>query len=551
MVEYDILEKLVDEYFPYDYYNPGQREAIIDVVNSFINGKRHVIIESPTGTGKSIIAITVSKVLKHLQHIITSSIVTVTKGLQDQILNDGFVNADLRSAVNYGCPYGKGNYGTSGCISSKKELGCTEECPYLTAKYDFTDSNLRSINTAMFINVSHETIGVLDQSLVVLDECHKVPTVLVDQASLEWSIESLKDLEPYGDKFKYEPIKNVYIKIIETINNNKKENNLFSFSNHKDLLPLIDKLNSFSVDLNEKLDILIKNEKDESKIETYLKILNVFRSISKVNGVVSSGADHFIVCESENDKVVLKPVFSNDVVDPFIYSKGAIFLHMSATICGYEEYAEQMNIDLNDCQYINVKNPIPVENRQIYFNPVIKMSGKIDQEKVDSITEFIDNLIDNYHAGENGIIHTVSFELAKRIKEHSKYTDNMFVMAGKERTKILELLSQQEKGYIILSPSVEEGFDFKNDMARWQVIAKVPYDYIKDPVVSLINEVFPHVYFRNAVLRIVQAAGRSTRGINDYSNVYVVDNSFENLYNFNRKLFPDYFQESVKKIDRI
>jgi Rad3-related DNA helicase len=359
----------------------------------------------------------------------------------------------------------------------------------------------------------------------------------------------LEDLKQYGDKFKYNSIKQLYKEIIDIVNN-YETSSVFNFDDYKNVVDKISSLNSLIGRVVETLDEKIKATNDEKLLEHLLKISNVFRSIGKANSIVSSGARYFVVCETEKDKVVLKPVFPNDVVDQFIYDKGEIYLHMSATICGYKEYIEQMNIDPNDCVYINVDNPIPLENRKVFYCPTIKMSGKMDDEKVTATANFIDDIIDNYHSGDNGIVHTVSFSLAEAIKEKSRYSDRMYVLAGKERDKILNLLKQKEKGYIILSPSVEEGFDFKNDMARWQVIAKVPYGFMGDAVIKLINEYFPNVYFRNAVLRIVQAAGRSTRGVNDYSNVYITDSSFESLFNNNRQLFPEYFIESVVKVEK-
>lgn len=545
----EFIYQLIDENFPYEKYNEGQRNAIFTAVKAFLSGKRHVIMESPTGTGKSIIAITLAKVLNHLNHAVCGTIITVTKGLQDQILNDGFVNADLRSATNYKCPYGKGSYGTAGCKSFNKENGCYSTCPYIVAKDEFTNSELRSINTAMLVNISPITVGETDQSLLVLDECHKVPDVLVNQATLEWSVESLQDLKEYGEKFKHDSIENVYKKIINTINR-YDESTVFNFDDYDELVSQIDMINNFSTKLVEKLDEKMKETTDETSMSSLLKISNVFRNIQKTNSIIASGARHFVVCETGKDKAVLTPVFSQDVVDSFVYSKGAIYLHMSATICGHEEYAEQMNISAEDYTYINVDNPIPLENRQVYYYPKIKMSGSMDDRKAKLASEHIDSIIKKYHEGENGIIHTVSFGLANKIKEFSKYSDRMYVIAGKEREKIINLLNQNEKGYIILSPSVEEGFDFKGDMARWQVVAKVPYAFMGDPVIKLTNEHFPKMYFRNAVLRVVQAAGRSTRGVTDYSDVYVIDESFLSLFNNNRALFPSYFIESVSEIEQ-
>ncbi|PCR16416.1 hypothetical protein CQA65_30215, partial [Klebsiella pneumoniae] len=55
------------------------------------------------------------------------------------------------------------------------------------------------------------------------------------------------------------------------------------------------------------------------------------------------------------------------------------------------------------------------------------------------------------------------------------------------------------------------------DYSLFQILIKVPYDYLGDPLVAHINSVDPSAYFRNAILRIIQMCGRSVRGVNDWA----------------------------------
>ena len=64
-------------HFPYPSYRPHQRETILRIVEAFEEGKRFVIIEVPTGGGKSGIAWTIAN------HIGESYVVTAQKVLQD------------------------------------------------------------------------------------------------------------------------------------------------------------------------------------------------------------------------------------------------------------------------------------------------------------------------------------------------------------------------------------------------------------------------------------------------------------------------------------
>ena len=44
-------------------YRPGQKEAVCDILYAWLNGTDDVILDAPTGTGKSIIALSVAGVL--------------------------------------------------------------------------------------------------------------------------------------------------------------------------------------------------------------------------------------------------------------------------------------------------------------------------------------------------------------------------------------------------------------------------------------------------------------------------------------------------------
>jgi Rad3-related DNA helicase len=97
------------------------------------------------------------------------------------------------------------------------------------------------------------------------------------------------------------------------------------------------------------------------------------------------------------------------------------------------------------------------------------------------LATFVDKIIDR-HGTDNGVIHTVSFQLAKDIRDNSKHKKRMVI--SNDRDEIISLL--KKKNMILLSPSVESGYDFKGDLARWQILPKVPYEYLGNPRIKLL-----------------------------------------------------------------
>ena len=72
----------IDDHFPMAEYREGQREAIEFAAKAFNDGKRIVILECPTGSGKSPVGLTLMDMVQ------TSYYLTITKVLQDQLIRD-------------------------------------------------------------------------------------------------------------------------------------------------------------------------------------------------------------------------------------------------------------------------------------------------------------------------------------------------------------------------------------------------------------------------------------------------------------------------------
>ena len=101
---------------------PGQLEAVEFAIQQYQNGKKHVVIEAPTGSGKSLIAMTIaewvsrqmlrSRMNAEGQQIFyagRSVVTTVTKELQEQYLSDFDSLRDIRGSQNelYRCEFGE------------------------------------------------------------------------------------------------------------------------------------------------------------------------------------------------------------------------------------------------------------------------------------------------------------------------------------------------------------------------------------------------------------------------------------------------------------
>ena len=72
----------VKENFPFTSPREHQLETISEIKDAIDNGYQYIVLEAGTGTGKSVIAATLASMYE------STYILTVTKQLQDQYLND-------------------------------------------------------------------------------------------------------------------------------------------------------------------------------------------------------------------------------------------------------------------------------------------------------------------------------------------------------------------------------------------------------------------------------------------------------------------------------
>lgn len=523
------LSDLIIKHFPHPAFNPGQKEAIEFCVHAVLNqNKKHILLELPTGIGKSAVATTLHRVLHHLRNgDHTTTIVTATKGLQEQYLKDDSAIINLYGKKNYGCPKGAGHYTSEKCMVHVHAKTCNPHasCPYVKTRKEWKESSFRMTNHSFEVKAPPIALSTNNTQLLIIDECHVIDDQLIDNAKIVISAEYLKRFEktcglPFTGKF---------IALI---------NEMVDYKVGTVFVP--DK--SLREEVNTLLSVISHKitELDVDPGPAALLVIAELRMYAYTLGGLLSVDGEWLVDEyAFSSKISLTPVYAHQVSQHALFSKADQFIHMSATICGFDEYKKTLGILDSESAVFEVPNPIPLDHRPIVPIEAVKVSGSYSRA---DLINAVDMIIAR-HGEESGVIHTVSFQLAKEILERSKHANRMLI--SNDRKEILHFL--KKNGSILLSPSVETGYDFKGDLARWQIIAKVPYGFLGDPYIKLNMARSSKWYARKAIVRLVQAAGRAVRGVDDYADTYIIDSNFARLYSQNKELFPTWFRDAVIK----
>lgn len=217
---------------------------------------------------------------------------------------------------------------------------------------------------------------------------------------------------------------------------------------------------------------------------------------------------------------------------------------MSATIVDKQVFCESLGLKDLDVAYLSIPSPFPVDNRPIHYLPAGSMSKGAIDKTLPIVVETIKLLLEK-HASDKGIIHCTNYKIAKFIKENID-SSRLMLHDSTNRDEVLKVHINSEDPTVLLSPSMMEGIDLKDDLSRFQIVCKVPFPYLGDLVVKKRMERNEKWYPYMTAKSIIQALGRSIRNETDHAVSYVLDADWDRFYGRNKHLFPDEFIKMIK-----
>lgn len=544
------IENLIIENFPFKDFYDNQLEIIKKIVLAFLNKKKFFVLESPPGTGKSVIAYTAAKVINQLSNdeegYPPSVALTKTIALQTQYSESFHDAATLWSAKRYQCEVdstGETHYGSIFCKRTK--CPSYDNCQYVNAKNEFfRNQSLGILNYAYFMVSSQ-----VDPRILINDECHTLEEYLCDwyQFAIRMStIERIiNELELVGRM----PADLAIALRRNTLNiiNSKESKNIYAYL--KDFQTAILRTH---IALSQHMASLIKDwerTQDPSykaAMKKYGDRLNqVSKLVERCNGLTDSDIT-WVISEQEKDEFIMcKPLSVAKYARGF-FNRAKFVILMSGTICGIEEYCASLGIKHNEYEFLSLDSVVPTENRPIYSVGLVGLNYKNKEQRLPEYLSYIDGILDQFPTNR-GIIHSVSYDNAEYIRNNTRHKDRIYIPSTDEVKDVAKLM-RASKNMIICSPAILEGIDLPGELCEVQMFLKVPYPYLGDQWVSTKMELSRDWYLRQAVIKIVQGAGRGVRSKTDSAATFVLDSNFNKLVR-NKHLFPSWFLDAVQTLE--
>lgn len=543
-------------YFPFKEIRREQKEAIEFAIDSYESGKKYVLLELGTGTGKSAIGITIARYLENNFPTIKDEngdsltgayVLTTQKILQEQYVRDFGPGSKLpvlrtiKSSSNYTCSF----YDDQSCAESKMLLSrlaknlsgtefqnhCTKQCQYSQEKQEFIDSSVSITNFSYFLAETSYSGKLGSRGLLVIDEAHNVESEVGRFIEVSFSekfsndVLKIKPPKSQDQKSIFDWIKTSYLK---------------SLKKYSEKLESTLKKNTTSLnkckDASKNYEMI---QKHQEKVEKFIEVYNPKSWVMNLEKkLYSQGKTTNIMSRFEFKTVDVSPY-----CEKHLFSKAPKILMMSATIVDKDIFCESIGLKPSDVAYMKKHSPFSDENRPIHFMPV----GSMSKNKIDStlpiLVEAIKLLLDK-HKEEKGIIHTVNYKISKYLIDSIK-SDRLLSHDVSNRDKILKDHINSENPTVLISPSMMEGVDLSDNLSRFQIICKVPFPYLGDEVVKKRLEKNETWYSYATAKSLIQSLGRSIRNENDFAISYILDSDWTNFFNKNKRMFEGHIGKVV------
>ena len=567
-----INEALATGTFGKDFkFREGQREVIEAICNHYIEDPQGtIILDAPTGSGKSLIAMWSAHVLKELGnrgYLVTSDLM-----LQDQYEED-FKRLKLnwpsiRGVDNYNCNVNDLPFSLADCkmkgigYEAAEKLPCWGTCGYLQGRKRAKELPVALFNYSYYLiqrNYVEDKMQEQDREVpfpirdfVFFDEAHKVDSIVQSHFSPRIDRTTTKIFKEVNKFIQKQAISAAWVsenRIEDIVDRLMREDD------HQELMSHIREFRGIAVVYRKVRSAALKQSKSRFKggdvpkdWQTFFgrldRLKDIWCKFDDYHDIIKElGMDAIVIDRKETETKFLC-LEEAMMIDKFLQKKSGFKVFMSATLGDIRSYAKHTK--MGNAKVIRMSNNFDYKKSPVVFINRHKLSFREREQNLPHVVKTLDKILEK-HKGQSGIIHAGSYNFTNYINQHSKHSfDFITYDLAKERQGAIRNFNEQD-GKILMGPSLLEGLDLKDDKSRFQIFFKVPYPSLGDPLVKAKMSAFPDWYDWKTGIAIQQGAGRSVRSKDDWAVTYILDACFRSLIN-KKGLFPPSFEERLKTI---
>jgi ATP-dependent DNA helicase DinG len=516
---------------------PHQSEAIDEILAHFTTGAFCVFLDGPTGVGKTLIGEVTAQVLNARTVYACSSLT-----LQDQFAHDFPHAAVLKGRSNYSplgphlpditcadCTKDRRSLPACPACDSESEdevMHCTlchpvELCPYELAKLAAMRAPLACTNTSYFLYESNY-VGALraGRDLIIIDEADTLEDALMSYVTVHVSDRRARSLSLYPPERK-------------TVESS-----------------WVEWAASAQTTLQRAYDACPRAH-DTASVRERNALERLLRDVKRLNdpatGISAGGWVLDYDTKSSDASTTFKPVRVDALAYDNLWRHAPKFLLMSATTISFAAEAEALGLRDGAWAGVAVPSPFPAANRPILIHNIAPMNFKEKKTSTPKIITAINIILDK-HPNDRVLIHGVSYDLTKDIVQGITGRQVFHYLRSADRASAISGYLATPKS-VLVAPSLDRGVDFKDDLCRVIIVAKVPFPALGDKQISArLHSKGGQVWYAVRTIRtLIQMTGRGMRHENDSVTTYILDSDFiPKVLRRSAHLIPKWWGEAMR-----
>lgn len=577
------IKEFVKEFFNDDFsFREHQEETIVDLICNVLNNEsNNQIVEAPTGSGKSIIAIVSAGVLEKFYKkycVILASDLYLYQQYVDFIDKFKLPFGHIKGKIaNYFCnvaststvkvPISAGMCQMQGLSVQRtlENFNCSKSCPYFMDYTKTAGSNVVVTTYAMFMTQMQKDNAIIKSpDVMICDECHNIPSIVQSYSSIV--IDPLKQFSEFESilKFANRNLRQNDVKdYIEWRKESKDAfNMLFHENDKKILLETLHTWASLLKDVEKACNsvsaYITKQSKSHKKVNKQMSTLSSnigkfnnyqVRTLCAIKAIEKSGPE--FLCKDCSAGYNTKSLAVNCVKEDtlmhyylFRHSKSRILL--SATVGQKEAFIENLGWSTSHTLFKRIPSTFDFSRSPIFYIPDFKASYKEKEHNFPKLLKIVEDICGAFK-WKRGFIQTGSYDNAKEIFKHMipEIQDRMLIYNDSKEKNINIEDFKSKKNAILVGPTLIEGINMPDDLCRFIIIFKVPYPSLSSNYVKEKIKLYPRWYNSTTSNQIIQGIGRGVRSKNDYCTTFIIDGCFGNLFNCTLDQYP---QEMINRI---
>jgi len=506
----------------FNNWRPDQFNVVTSITDS---ANRYIMPICPTGFGKSL-TYTVASLIDGGRSIILTS----TKALQDQLVRDfpGII-VDIRGKDNYKCKL-MGGYATCGYGPCNFGVRCGFQkggCEYYDRVRLALQSKVVVTNYAYWFNQKGwggAAGGYEHQfSMVICDEAHELP-------------EALSTFLTHEIKRNKKDDGHIVNRIVDS----------FPDQHPAEIEAWVKRsIGAVVPELEARVEHIKGGGAGQSEMKDTKVLKSLHEALVFINRAWTADPGNIVIYRTGvgKDTITASLVWPYDFTESVLCKSVAKIVFTSATVT--PKTLSLLGIDTSEVHQMEVDHPFPLENRMLTHINTCRLNFRSPPADIQRWLMRIDQII-KPRLDRKGIVHTVSYSRQKQVMEASKLVEHMITHDSRGTNDTVAAFKLNPDPGVLVSPVLTTGYDFPGGECRYQIIGKIAYPDVSDPVIKRRLTMDPDYASYIAMQRLIQTCGRGVRSHDDWCENFVIDDNVKWFMDKYKKFAPKWFRRSVQ-----